>query len=204
MFRIGQNEEEILEHAQKVLLEESIADSDVCACEVVDELEKDGQTDVCDVAHCVPKTPHKRVHCKLELLLVQLEQSWETVHVDSTHKAEKALSMLGVFSKVLYQCNISAQQQRQSEEAMIYLVDHIQSRLEDGVKHGRHAVNDVRLSLEWTSAQAARSRRQRKNTHADFVDDRCHNIEYFGIPGCWDVAVIIAEHRFQESYIRTQ
>lgn len=57
------------------------------------------------------------------------------------------------------------------------LVDHVQSALKDGIKDLGDFSRDVDSQL---------------------VDDGCHGAEDFGLPGSWDVPLVVDEHRLQQ------
>lgn len=101
MIRVCEDEEDILEDVEVVLLEKGVRCLRVLAGHIIDELHQHGKTSAFDFTVVMLAGPEARIDDKLELPLIELEQSREAAVIDGFEKLEKLYSVLRVFGEVL-------------------------------------------------------------------------------------------------------
>lgn len=93
---VGYNKEYILQNGDEESLEEGVGCLDISLLgDVVDQLQGHVKTSRLDISVVMLESPRARVDNKLELVVVELEQSREAVKVDGSEEVEELDSVLG-------------------------------------------------------------------------------------------------------------
>ena len=185
MIGVRENEKYVLQNGDKELLEEEARRSLIrYFSHVVHELVAHAKAGVLDLTVVVLAGPHAGINHELELTAVKFEKSGEAIQVDGLEQLEELDTVFRVFREVF--------------------IDHFERAFEDVLHDCGNFVFHQTLSVISIEPGSLVEKSDRESrgvdgpTYMKFGDDRGYYIQDLCITCIWDVAVVVAQHCFQQ------